>query len=141
MASITQRTGFALAAAVGIAGLFVSPGNWSSPDTATLMSQAEARIGRPATPGSIAGVNRRVHRRAARGAYYGVAAGTVGAAGLYSAGQYYGSYSDPYNSYGYAPGSEVESNAGDAACALRYRSYSPSTGTYLGYDGLRHPCP
>ncbi|MGH6739994.1 MAG: BA14K family protein, partial [Bradyrhizobium sp.] len=23
----------------------------------------------------------------------------------------------------------------------RYRSYDPASGTYLGYDGLRHPCP
>jgi hypothetical protein len=31
---------------------------------------------------------------------------------------------------------------GDASyCAQRYRSYDPASGTYLGYDGLRHPCP
>jgi hypothetical protein len=30
---------------------------------------------------------------------------------------------------------------GDASyCAQRYRSYDPLSGTYLGYDGLRHPC-
>ena len=28
-----------------------------------------------------------------------------------------------------------------AACADRFRSYDPSTGTYLGYDGAEHPCP
>jgi hypothetical protein len=28
-----------------------------------------------------------------------------------------------------------------AACARRFRSYDASTGTYLGYDGQRHPCP
>ena len=28
-----------------------------------------------------------------------------------------------------------------AYCARRYRSYDPVTQTYLGYDGLRHPCP
>jgi hypothetical protein len=22
-----------------------------------------------------------------------------------------------------------------------YRSYDPQSGTYLGYDGVRHPCP
>jgi BA14K-like protein len=26
-------------------------------------------------------------------------------------------------------------------CAQRYRSYDPSTGTWLGKDGLRHRCP
>jgi BA14K-like protein len=29
----------------------------------------------------------------------------------------------------------------DAYCAQRFRSYDPASGTYLGYDGLRHPCP
>jgi BA14K-like protein len=30
---------------------------------------------------------------------------------------------------------------GDASyCAQRYRSYDPASGTYLGYDGQRHPC-
>ena len=29
----------------------------------------------------------------------------------------------------------------DAYCASRYRSYDPASGTYLGYDALRHPCP
>jgi hypothetical protein len=38
---------------------------------------ADARIGRPLTPMSVAGVNRRVHRRA----YYGAAAVAAGAAG------------------------------------------------------------
>lgn len=27
------------------------------------------------------------------------------------------------------------------SCAARFQSYNPATGTYLGYDGLRHPCP
>ena len=26
------------------------------------------------------------------------------------------------------------------ACAARYRSFDPASGTYLGYDGERHPC-
>lgn len=32
---------------------------------------------------------------------------------------------------------------GDAVgyCMQRFRSYDPASGTYLGYDGLRHPCP
>ena len=27
-----------------------------------------------------------------------------------------------------------------AYCSQRYRSFDPATGTYLGYDGLRHAC-
>jgi len=26
-------------------------------------------------------------------------------------------------------------------CMRHYRSYDPDSGTYLGYDGYRHPCP
>jgi hypothetical protein len=33
----------------------------------------------------------------------------------------------------------VRSN--DAYCFQRYQSYDPASGTYLGYDGDRHPCP
>jgi hypothetical protein len=28
-----------------------------------------------------------------------------------------------------------------AYCAQRFRSYDPASGTYLGLDGYRHPCP
>jgi hypothetical protein len=28
-----------------------------------------------------------------------------------------------------------------ADCAARFRSYDPASGTFLGYDGQRHPCP
>lgn len=30
---------------------------------------------------------------------------------------------------------------GNAYCVQRYRSYDPASGTYLGHDGKRHPCP
>ena len=48
------------------------------------LDTAQARIGRPLTPMSVAGVNRRMHRRA----YYG------------SYGAYYGGYHHPYYAYG-----------------------------------------
>jgi hypothetical protein len=28
-----------------------------------------------------------------------------------------------------------------ASCEARFRSYDPASGTYLGFDRLRHPCP
>ena len=28
-----------------------------------------------------------------------------------------------------------------AYCARRFKSYDPGSGTYFGYNGLRHPCP
>ena len=46
------------------------------------MDKAQARIGRPLTPGSVAGVHRRYERRAYRRGYYGQ--------GDYGHGGYYG---------------------------------------------------
>lgn len=39
--------------------------------------------------------------------------------------------------------SQAQAARGDAVayCSQRFRSYDPASGTYLGYDGLRHPCP
>jgi len=70
---------------------------------------------------------------------------------------YYGYGYDPgYNNYGYDPGYNGYYDYGYVApggyvtaapgrdvgyCMQRYRSYDPASGTFLGYDGLRHPCP
>lgn len=78
--------------------------------------------------------------------------------GYYPAQQYQGYYTAPQNQ-GYYPaesypiysdqspaydevGPQVV-NDGDstAYCQQTYRSYDIASGTYLGYDGLRHPCP
>lgn len=76
---------------------------------------------------------------------------------------YDSNYGDSYgydNSYAYDNGATFDSGlplvtfgqpapveqmtvavGGDASyCAQRYRSFDPASGTYLGYDGLRHPC-
>ena len=87
----------------------------------------------------------------------GVAAGSALAYGGYGYGYdpYYGgdsyAYDDgAYYDPGYAVAYDqpavgvIEQPAGiDAAgyCAQRFRSYDPASGTYLGFDGLRHPCP
>jgi hypothetical protein len=34
----------------------------------------------------------------------------------------------------------MESGPGASSCALRYRSFDPASGTFLGRDGQRHPC-
>ncbi len=44
-------------------------------------------------------------------------------------------YDGPPAYYGPPPGSAVE------YCMQRFHSYDPASGTYLGYDGYRHPCP
>ena len=41
-----------------------------------------------------------------------------------------------------AGGALVANDGGSVAyCQQTYRSYDPASGTYLGYDGMRHPCP
>ena len=71
--------------------------------------------------------------------------------GIGSSYAYYGGgYYDPYYNNGYYDDGYYDDGAvavvpggGDDAayCAQRYRSYDPASGTYLGYDGQRHPCP
>jgi hypothetical protein len=56
-----------------------------------------------------------------------------------------------YGNYGYgppaaaAPGPMVAQGAPGggsiAYCQARFHSYDPASGTYLGFDGQRHPCP
>jgi hypothetical protein len=90
-----------------------------SPDAGVSLSldTAAARIGRPLTPMSVAGV----HRRAIRRAYYGYGA----AAGLYGYG--YGT-SWPSSYYGYSYGSNQPSTYYGSS----YGSYQPSS--YYGYS-------
>ena len=65
--------------------------------------------------------------------------------GGYYGGGYYArpSYYAPAPLYA-APPRAYEPGYGDdtaAYCFSRFRSYDPRSGTYLGYDGYRHPCP
>jgi hypothetical protein len=85
----------------------------------------------------------------------------------YDPGYYGGAYDGQqyYNPYNYGPGSDYrytqpappvyegrsaavdpgipdESTSSDVAyCQQRFRSYNPSTGMFLGFDGQYHPCP
>ncbi|WP_456739522.1 BA14K family protein [Bradyrhizobium sp. USDA 376] len=58
------------------------------------------------------------------------------ALGAYSAWPYYDGYDDGLYADDSAP-----ADATASYCAQKYRSYDPASGTYLGYDGKRHPCP
>jgi hypothetical protein len=65
------------------------------------------------------------------------------APGYYDYGYYGYPYDDDY-AYGddyvaVSPG--VADGDSVAYCQQRFRSYDLSTGTYRGFDGLRHPCP
>jgi len=84
----------ALAAIAGLGCLFISD-TVSLTKQFSLIMQADARVGRPLTPRSAAGVARRTERRAVRrGAF-------VGAGAYYGAGGYYGDYDSPYGAYAY----------------------------------------
>ena len=69
------------------------------------------------------------HRYGWRDGYYGNGAAALG--GL-AAGAIIG---------GAIANSQARASDADAYCSQRFRSYDPASGTYLGYDGNRHPCP
>jgi len=86
----------------------------------------------------------------------GAIIGSAIAAPYYYGGGYPYGYYGGYPAYGYPPppppagyyggpaaygGGPVAGGGDPGYCAQRYKSYDPSTGTFLGYDGQRHPCP
>ena len=76
------------------------------------------------------------------GGYWGPGYGDYGAAlGLGLLGGALIASQAPY--YGGAYQAYPQGSVADASgyCASRFKSYDPSSGTYLGYDGQRHPCP
>ncbi len=80
--------------------------------------------------------------RGGGGAIAGFAAGAIlgglaaqGPYGYYGPGYYYGP------DYAYAPGPAYVVGGDARYCMSRFKSYDPASGTYLGYDGYRHPCP
>jgi hypothetical protein len=93
------------------------------------------------------------YRRGGGGGFIpGAIAGAVIGGALASAP--YGYYGDPgyyapgyYDNGYYDPGTVAavpDTGGGDDAvayCMQTYRSYDPRSGTYLGNDGYRHPCP
>jgi hypothetical protein len=76
----------ALAAAAGMLVLFAND-HLTTKQSSSLVSDAQARVGRPLTAGSVAGVARRTGRRTTRRAVVGGAAVGAAATGAY----YYGS--------------------------------------------------
>jgi hypothetical protein len=111
-----------------------------------------AQLARPQTAVDVAGSNELVttvqHRRHWRGGHrhhrhygwrhrdrgwYGPALGAGFAAGALLGG----ALAAAPRAY-YRPGVTADEIA---YCSQRFKSYDPSSGTYLGYDGNRHPCP
>jgi BA14K-like protein len=110
---------------------------------AVAMPIADAFGIRNAAPSNIEAVQ---FRRRGRGA--GIGAAILGGAiigGMLTNPYYYGPgpYYGPSRYYYPRPGYVVVPGPGDAVayCMQRFRSYDQRSGTYLGYDGFRHPCP
>ena len=118
-----MKKGTILGTIVGAALLAAAPFSlqWSQKTVALSLDSADARIGRPLTPMSVAGVHRRAYRRAA----YGAAA--------YGVGSYYGA--SGYGSYGYPA-----YGYGSYASGYGYGSYASGYGhrslyAFAGYPG------
>ncbi len=83
----------------------------------------------------------------------GLAATSVGIVSPAQAAWHHGSWIGPAIGFGagVAVGSALAAphyaygpyayNGAEGYCASRFRSDDPYSHTYLGYDGLRHPCP
>ena len=128
---------------------------------APALAQSGCSAGHPCSARSVAGAGPAQSRYQPRGYAHGYGRGDgygigAGAAALaagaiiggamqqnqgYDPAQSYPVYSD--QSPAYDDGSpQVASDADSTAyCEQTYRSYDPASGTYLGYDGMRHPCP
>src|SRR6266403_5473131 len=66
-----------------------------------------------------------------------------GGPGYYASGSSPGYYDDGYSDDAAVVAVAPAPGGDDAVayCMQTYQSYDPASGTYLGYDGLRHPCP
>ena len=125
--------------------------------TATVIP-VSAQLARPQTVIGVTGGNDLVtevqwrrggYRGGYRGRHYGPGAGL--GIGLATGALIGGALAAPYYAQGhygsgyYAPAPRVYYGApvgsGVAYCMRRFKSYDPASGTYLGYDGMRHACP
>jgi hypothetical protein len=120
--------------------LLLAAGIAISASVASAMPFADGLALKNAAPASTEQV-----RWGGRGFGWGVGAGLITGAviGGALAPRYYPYYYGP-GPYYYGPGPYAPYPAGGDAvayCMQRFKSYDPASGTYLGYDGLRHPCP
>jgi hypothetical protein len=134
------------------ATIVLATGVYSSANLASAAPMTGALVLKSAVPPTVEAVqwrhgHRHGYRHGHRHGFGGLAAGfAVGAiiGGALAAPYYYGP--GPYYDDAPPPApaySAPAPAAGDAVayCMQRFRSYDPQSGTYLGYDGQRHPCP
>ena len=137
------------AMAVIAAGLMTAPHTASAtPGTSALALKVDRSVGATMVE------QVRYYGRGYGGRGYGwggVGGGLVAGAiigGALAAPYYYGPYYRrpyyPAPAYSAPPPAYYPAPAGGDAvayCASRFRSYDPRSGSYMGYDGLRHSCP
>jgi hypothetical protein len=113
---------------VGAALLTAAPFSlqWSQKAVTLSLDSADARIGRPLTPFSVAGVHRRAYRRAV----YGAAAYGVGS---YYGASGYGSYGYPAYGYGSYASGYGYGHRSLYASAAGYPGYGSYASGYSGY--------
>jgi hypothetical protein len=117
-----MKKGTILGTIVGAALLTAAPFSlqWSQKTVALSLDSADARVGRPLTPMSVAGVHRRAYRHAAYG--------TAAAYGGYAAHGSY--YNTAYPGYGYGgvyrPGHPAARRGGDPSRPLALRREQPA---------------
>ncbi len=132
-----------LAAALGIAALTM--GAALTPAAAAPAGTGLSSVTAPETQ-QMQQVQWRGHHGGYYRGYHGyrgggdVAAGVLGGLALGAAVS--GAYaSTPYASGGYGYGyGDAPDDDWISYCSSKYRSFDPASGTYLGYDGVRHPC-
>jgi hypothetical protein len=115
--------------------------HWSPAKSPSLsVDTADARVGRPLTPMSVAGVNRRAHRRA----HYGVAAGAAAvgalAAGAASAQGYGYGYDHGYADNAYVDNGYVDNGYVDNGYAAPVADLAAPAYGY-GYGGYGYGAP
>lgn len=139
----TSRLGVSAITGIALALLAV-------PASAMPISQPQTAIAAPSSD-LVQQVQWRGRGYGYPGGYYGggygrnngaaVAAGVIG--GLALGAVIAGAASAPPPGYYAPPAYAPPPPAGGdwyAYCASKYRSFDPASGTFLGYDGLRHPC-
>jgi hypothetical protein len=114
---------------------FAGNGGWHGGD-----HDSFGRGGRGFFPGAVAGALIGGAIASDSYAYYGGPNYYYGPG--YNDNTYYDNGYDNGGYYGDGTVAVVPGSGDDVAyCQQRYRSYDPASGTYLGYDGQRHPCP
>jgi len=137
--SFAQRTSISNPPGAGAPAVASSPGG-----APAVGSGAGTRAGSGAGGGRVGGAGRNFrgnpggHGQAGRSHHRGGFRGGYAGGGIYYGGPVYGSpYAYDDDAYVAGP----PDGADDAYCMRRYKSYDPDSGTYLGFDGRRHPCP